>query len=384
MASTNFEKASFFLLKNLPNNIRKFSIGIGTKIRFQKLKNYKTPINLTLFITSKCNARCLHCFYANQLNQNKPELELEDFKKIAKSLKHPLKTLMISGGEPFLRKDLAEICYNFIKYNKTKRISIDTNGILTEKIIEIVKTILEKNQKRVFHIQVSLDGPEKIHNKMRGVKNCYQKTLNTIKNLEKINKKYKNLELSIMTTICDLNFNHIESFCQDFAKLHPTVLHKFNIMRGAKIGTFGLKEEHTSNLNPNISLTKSPKELSFLFKKITEKLAKNKDILWQNFQKLKWDYMINTLKNKKKLLNCTAKYSFAVIYENGDVAICEPMKPIGNLKETGFNFEKLWNSEKAQKIKNLTNDCFCIHPCNLLDSMSFDKNVILNVTKKRD
>ena len=50
---------------------------------------------------------------------------------------------MITGGEPFLRNDVPEICGAFLKNNRTRRISIATNGMLTQKIIESVKTLLK-------------------------------------------------------------------------------------------------------------------------------------------------------------------------------------------------------------------------------------------------
>ena len=56
-----------------------------------------------------------HCFYKSELNKKEEELSLQQIKTIAKTLKHPLKTLMITGGEPFLRNDVPEICGAFLK-----------------------------------------------------------------------------------------------------------------------------------------------------------------------------------------------------------------------------------------------------------------------------
>ena len=378
MATSKFERACFRALRAMPTTARKPIIKLGTNVRKAQLNKLQTPITITLYVTSRCNAKCKHCFYVRQLNKADPEPTLEQIEKIVKSLRHSLKTLMISGGEPSMRKDLAEICNIFIKHNKTRRITIDTNGILTERILQTIKQIIQQHPKLSLHIQLSLDGPEEIHDLMRGVKGCYSKAVETLRGLERISENNKNLELSIMTTICDLNFDTAESFCEKFAGDHPTVLHKFNILRGARLGTFGLSDSMTSDLDPEISLTKTPEQLGKLFHKITKISSKNKDQLWQRFQELKWEYMVRMLKNRCKLVDCTAQHTFGVIYQNGDVAICEPMKPIGNLVETDYNFHKLWHSSKAAKFKRATKNCFCIHPCNLLDSMGYDANAILS------
>ena len=56
----------------------------------------KTPLQLIHFITSKCNAKCGHCFYWKNLN-TKGELSLEEIEKITKHLPD-LVILNISGG----------------------------------------------------------------------------------------------------------------------------------------------------------------------------------------------------------------------------------------------------------------------------------------------
>ncbi|MFH0797821.1 MAG: radical SAM protein [Candidatus Woesearchaeota archaeon] len=379
MALGKFESSVFKALKAMPRFIRKPVVKIGAALRKSALNNLKTPVNFTLYVTSRCNAKCKHCFYINQLNSAKPELTLDQIEDIAMSLKERVKTLMISGGEPFIRDDIPEICGIFMEINGTQRVSIDTNGILTDKIVRAVTQILEDNPAQKLHVQISFDGPEEVHEKIRGVPGCYKKSMKTLEELEKLSNANPDFELSIMTTVCDMNFDTAESFCESFAKEHPTVLHKFNIMRGASIGTYGLNDDSKSELDPNMQLTKSTEELDALFKRIMAKISKNDDAVWQNMQKLKWEYMVSMLKDKRRMVDCTARYTFGVIYENGDVAICEPMKVIGNLKETDYDFYKLWTSEKAKKMKEESQRCFCIHPCNLLDSMSYDDKTLLRL-----
>ena len=74
----------------------------------------------THFVTSVCNARCAHCFYP--INAGKNELSLEELDRFAATLP-PIRLLLISGGEPFLRRDLPEICEFLATNNHVKQIT---------------------------------------------------------------------------------------------------------------------------------------------------------------------------------------------------------------------------------------------------------------------
>src|SRR3989338_1105886 len=98
---------------------------------------------LTFFVTTKCNAKCKHCFYWESLNQKIDELSLDEIKKISSTMPE-FPVLSISGGEPYLRLDLAEICEVFYNQNKVKEIYIPTNSLLLSNVKKITESMLKK------------------------------------------------------------------------------------------------------------------------------------------------------------------------------------------------------------------------------------------------
>jgi MoaA/NifB/PqqE/SkfB family radical SAM enzyme len=82
----------------------------------------KGPFHLLFYPTSRCNLHCEHCFnYDRQDNLEgntgkKDELTLEEIGLISSKMGH-LKTLTVTGGEPFLRNDIFEIIGKFYKNN---------------------------------------------------------------------------------------------------------------------------------------------------------------------------------------------------------------------------------------------------------------------------
>src|SRR3989338_6245715 len=138
-----------------------------TYLQFLKyfVKNPRTPVQLIHFITSRCNAKCGHCFYWSQLN-TKGELSREEIDKLTRNLPD-LVVLNISGGEPFIRADFAEVIKTYYRNTPVKEVTVPTNGTFTEKMRKDCIDILQNCQGLELNVVVSLDGLEKIHDEIR-------------------------------------------------------------------------------------------------------------------------------------------------------------------------------------------------------------------------
>src|SRR5713226_7212291 len=89
----------------------------------------QTPPFMIVFINSICNLTCEHCFYWRNLNR-RDDLTFEEFQKLSRELGR-FENLNLSGGEPFLRPEFADICGLFIRNNGVKQIYVPTNGYYT-------------------------------------------------------------------------------------------------------------------------------------------------------------------------------------------------------------------------------------------------------------
>jgi MoaA/NifB/PqqE/SkfB family radical SAM enzyme len=107
------------------------------------------------FVTNRCNAKCKHCFYWKNLNK-KDELSLDEIERISDRL-GTVQVLLLSGGEPVLRSDLFEIISLFIGRNGTKVVSIPTNALMPEKIVEVTERLAAVFPKVTFSINPSID-----------------------------------------------------------------------------------------------------------------------------------------------------------------------------------------------------------------------------------
>ena len=134
--------------------------------------------SLFLFVTSTCNSLCRTCFYWEELNQGR-DLTFAQFATLSRTAP-TFHKLWISGGEPFLRKDLAEIIELFYINNGVRHVNLPTNGLLPEKLDAVISRVLARCPELVIDLNFSLDGPANTHDAIRGVPNNFEKTLATI------------------------------------------------------------------------------------------------------------------------------------------------------------------------------------------------------------
>ncbi len=321
-------------------------------LKYFIVKEPKTPIQLIHFVTSRCNAKCGHCFYWSQLN-TKGELSLEEIGKLTKSLPD-LVILNISGGEPFIRQDFAEVIKIYYRNTPVKEVTIPTNATFTEKMKKDCIDILEHCPGMDLNIVVSLDGIEKIHDEIRQVKDCFKTAQKSFVMLKELQQQYPHLQVSIVSTLTALNQDTVEEFHRQItAEWKPDVL-GMNLIRGEakKMDLFGV------NLN-------AYKKFFALQSKSSKRGIKN--LVRDYMNKLRTGMIIRTVEDKKMYVPCKAGTLMGVMYEKGDVYPCELLnaQKLGNVRDFDYDFTRLWTSAATKKSAKWIKDtkCYCTHEC---------------------
>ncbi|MEM2111238.1 MAG: radical SAM protein [Candidatus Bathyarchaeia archaeon] len=134
------------------------------------LSRRHVPVFLSLDVTRKCNARCPFCGFWK--SEPSGEMTLEEIRKILEDA-YGLGCIVatITGGEPFLRRDLPTI----LEYAKNAGLTtfLLTNGSLLESRIKEVYRNLDV-------VSVSIDFPDSRHDETRGIKDLFQKAMRGI------------------------------------------------------------------------------------------------------------------------------------------------------------------------------------------------------------
>ena len=347
-----------------------------------RLERQDTPSRLILYVTDYCNATCSHCFYGRHLNPKvKDELNLDEFETLAGSLRVPLQSLLLTGGEPTLRKELPEICRIFDRVNQTRLVTIPSNGIKTEQILVDIEDILKTCRLRL-NIQVSIDGMEETHDLFRGVPGNFKKAVATARGFKDLKERFDNLNnVSIITSIAAQNVHELEDLIQ-FVRDDLGLFHKFQYVRGSHTDVLEIDEEILSDFDPWESdcTAPEPEQTEAAFDLIQKSSRLGKDTLVGKRQLLLLSYAKQVLLKQEKVVECLAGKIDGVVYSNGDVSMCEMTKPFTNLREWDMDFYKMWNSADADSRRSQINRCYCTHPCNLSTSMSYDVESLVKLS----
>lgn len=130
----------------------------------------RIPLYVGLFITQRCNLKCIYCFPDSPNRQKEKELSKEEIFRIVDEL-YSIGTryITILGGEPLIRHDFGEI----VDYITRKHILVETgtNGYFTKAKL--------KDLKKLTLVCHSIDGNEEDHDKNRG-KGSFKKIIESL------------------------------------------------------------------------------------------------------------------------------------------------------------------------------------------------------------
>ena len=310
---------------------------------------------VTIPVTYTCNQKCRTCgvWEINKKDPSKKanELTLDEFTAFCEVNK-PL-WIALTGGETFLRKDMADI--TAVACRNAHFVSIVTNGSVTDKIVSDVQRALEApKSKATLTISVSFNGPEEVHDSIAGVSNSYKKALETYTRLLRL--RNSRLRMNISYTSSCFNAGKFIQFSEEFPH--------FPGIAGV---TYLVAQDSPSYFRTDWSVVTPPE--------VSETLGMIKSLLPTYKVKTIFDfigkkYMQGYLTGKR--VGCVAGRYNLMFDPYWNVYPCMffcPTQSIGNLRELGWDLRNL----DYQKSKDLVKSCKvqCWTPCETYPTMLF-------------
>ena len=331
---------------------------------------------LIYYITSRCNLRCEHCFYLDELNKH-DEMTPEEIARVARSVQ-PLRFVRVTGGEPFLRKDLPEVLQAFYQYASTRRMGIITNGTRPEWIEQSVRRLLDLCPELVVDVGVSIDGLEAVHDSIRRRPGSFAKARETVARLNACKADLPNLLTSIVMTVTAKNEHQLDDLYHEMAGL----------------GVDRLSVNHVRGKVHDSSLLEIAFEKYRQFAERCERYHLDRDRSWKaGLQRAKnrlaREAISQVAQGKPSEIPCLAGSAIGVLYSDGTVSLCEMLEDplptvngnsaahprLGNVRESGYDFYAIWNSENTRRCRDwiAATRCSCTHECFLTASILFNK-----------
>jgi MoaA/NifB/PqqE/SkfB family radical SAM enzyme len=331
------------------------------------------PLNLTLNVTYHCPSRCQTC---NVWKKNASELTLDEWEKIFKKMSHSPFWLILSGGEPFSRKDLPELSKLAYRYMKPKVIGIPTNGFLSDIIPGAVEKILENCPKSQLVINFSLDGIAELHDEIRRLSGSFENMLKSYRALKKI--KNPRLTIGIHSVISKLNFEKIPEIYEFVRK---------ELAPDSYITEIAEKRTELDNKELEVFPDEAEygKAIDFLLGEMEKNKFKGFSRITQALRISYYNLVKETLKRKTQVIPCYAGFASGQISADGEIwSCCVRGESMGNLRQHEYDFRKVWFGEKAKTIRNSikNKECYCPLASASYTNMLMDSSTLAKISLK--
>ncbi len=305
------------------------------------------PFQVVWDVTYACNLHCKHC-YATAGKRLKDELTTEEaMDTIDKFDRLGVTIISFSGGEPLVRKDI----FDLTSYAAEKGIyvALATNGTLISE--EVAKKMKESG---VGYVQISLDGTKETHEAFRGIKGCFDRTIEGIKNAVKYG-----FFVNVSMTVTHHNYNEVKDVVKICEKLGVDWFMHYNFIpvgRGRNIVELDITPEereellrylYNKNKSSNISLLSTAPQ----FARVA--LQCESEFIPTHF------YNVHAGERLRQLAEfiggCGAGRFYMSMRANGDIQPCVffPLK-IANIRDLDAKeLEDLWiNNRVFRELRN--------------------------------
>lgn len=327
----------------------------------------KKPLFITQFVTARCGLNCGHCFYREELLQGnvKDELTLEEFDRLTSKLPNFPK-LIITGGEPFLRQDLADITTLYYENaSKARQITIPTAGYQTDRIVDLVERVLLPRPDLILELQLSIDGVGEKHDAVRG-KGVWDKLMRTYNALKPIQDRNAGLRLRFNYTFSRKTQDNFEETWNYVTKTLGNPHFDMVLVRRTTV-----EDDYWGQ----VDIAKYRQATALLQEQEIKKAGDSrfKRLLAQRVQ-VEREIIAEHHQGKRVMGNCTAGTLTAIISEKGDVRPCEILDTtFGNLRENDFDFNAIWHNGVAEHHRTWVREtgCFCTFETCVRTTMSF-------------
>jgi Fe-coproporphyrin III synthase len=290
-------------------------------------------MDLTVISTFRCNSKCQMCYIWKNPTDPKEEVTLETLSKLPDGFDN----LNVSGGEPTLRKDLAEIVD--LLYPKARVMEISSNGLHWRRLLPIVRKFPN------IKVRFSVEGNEVTSNSIRGEEDGYAKKVAGLRAL----REAGGTDLGFAMVIQDENASQVVQ------------IYELANSMGFELSTSTLHNAWQFYKNDNyfydrIAVAKQVESL------ITSMLRSNRPKDWfRGYLNLG---LIEKILGHPRLIRCTAGTDFAFIDPWSDVWACNVRSDVlmGNLASQSW--EEILASHQARtsigKVQACQQNCWMV------------------------
>lgn len=339
-------------------------IVLASKILKTNLTSKVMPYKLNFAVTYWCNSRCNHCKIWEK--QPKNEMTLDEIRKFAQNNGF-FSWINLTGGEPFLRRDIVEIAQAFVENSKDLYLmNITTNCFNPDHITGKIKELLLLKIPRFITV-VSLDGDRETYKEVRGV-DWYNKVVETYKALKELSRQYNGFDVFFGYTINPFNQGKFNKTFEALKESVPGIR-----AADVHVNIFHTSQHYYDNIRPKTDYEMYKKSVLAELEEI-EKIKQSNILSPIGFLEERYVHFARQyITTGKTPMTCKALSTSVFVDPWGNVFPCTIYgRILGNLRKNDFSLQKILSSEFSNKTKKEINELKCPNcwtPCEAYQMM---------------
>jgi MoaA/NifB/PqqE/SkfB family radical SAM enzyme/glycosyltransferase involved in cell wall biosynthesis len=364
-----------------PDEIEDKAVGVGGAVGVARRILSRDGLDtLILFVTSVCNLRCGFCCYADNLNRS-ADISFADIGKISRSI-GPFRSLLISGGEPFMRNELFEIFSLFAEQNGVTAISVPANGWFGERIRKGCGEFLQSHPQVVLELSISVDGLEETHDRLRGRAGSFARLCRTLNELDDLRARYPKFRLGLNTVVTHDNVAELIDIIHYFRDRFNLDEHAFELVRDLSVDTASHESEERNQLVGRYLAAVSHSFDLYLGNRVAQPLSGLPDWLGRRivrgFAQAMAEVKAQRVRGKLWPFPCTAGRRIFVIDGSGSLKACEHRSEVVDLRRFDFDVARaMADGETERERAAIARECCdCIHGCFVSNSLQFSAGAL--------
>jgi MoaA/NifB/PqqE/SkfB family radical SAM enzyme len=239
---------------------------------------------------------------------------------------------------------------------------IPTNALAPARIERTTTRILnymrEAGCEAPLTVKPSLDGVGEMHDRIRGVPGNFDRVLETIQRLKPLEDRYPSFHLEVGTVISRANMDAVDEIA---AYVHTLDVQSYRNE---------MAEQRAEFFNQGDPITPSAEEYAALVDRFAQRIRENVGQkrqlahLTEALRLVYYEYASEILSENYQVLPCYAGLTNAHINPYGQVWPCCVLgydQPLGDLRDVGYDFRRIWYSEAAQAVRQYikAGNCAC-------------------------
>jgi len=307
------------------------------------------PANVAVNLLYACNSRCLTC---NVYDRHVKMLTPDELDRVFRSLGRAPVWVTLTGGEPFLRKDIPEIAAALYRRCRPAVVAIPTNGTFPDRVVDDMTAIATAAPRTRWVLNLSLDEIGERHDAIRRTPRNWELAMETYRGLRAL--RIPNLTVGLHVCISRFNAERFPEIHRALAALEPDSL------------IAEMAEARGELLNASADIAPSTAAYTRAIDELTVDLRRRRARgIPRILRALRLEYYALTtefLRRQEQIVPCMAGWMSAHIGADGEVWTCSTRaEPLGNLRETGYDFRAVWFSARARALRDSIRrrECAC-------------------------